>query len=473
MSKRTIIIILGGIALLLLLLVSGVVVVDMLVKGSKDTSSNSSVQRVELPGELTILYTCDTRGHIEPCGCSSGMAGGISRRLNYLAASRPAHSLLVDVGDVVAGPRDWERLEFEYLLRGYSMMNYDAVNLGHREAMLTSDQLREFKNKYDRFVSANLATESGELIFDPYRIVEITPGAPVGIIGVMGAGIQESEIGKGLRIIPPAEAIARWLPEIKSKTDFIVLLAFCTEEEIRALADQFFEINVIVGGKILQPTGDPLAYNKSTVVLITDKGKGIGRLELSRNESNSWTSKNDIVRLEETMPTDDRMTGLIDDYKALLKEMDIEPHREEEDEGLTSIASARSATADRYVGEKSCTECHPKAVEAWSQSKHAHAYQTLQSKDQQYNPRCLECHTVGYGASDGYTNERLTAHLQNVSCESCHGRGDLHAKAHASPESTASAPKMKTSSCTVCHDLDNSPSFQFDSYWAKIIHGKD
>ena len=32
------------------------------------------------PEVFSIFYTCDTSGHIEPCGCVGGMAGGISRR---------------------------------------------------------------------------------------------------------------------------------------------------------------------------------------------------------------------------------------------------------------------------------------------------------------------------------------------------------------------------------------------------------
>ena len=93
------------------------------------------------PPELfSIFYTCDTSGHIEPCGCVGGMAGGISRRQTYLSQTHPMDYLLVDAGDVTAGYRPWELLELEYILKGYDDMGYHAVNIGHREALIKYDR---------------------------------------------------------------------------------------------------------------------------------------------------------------------------------------------------------------------------------------------------------------------------------------------------------------------------------------------
>ena len=72
---------------------------------------------------LSIFYTCDTSGHIEPCRCASGMAGGISRRRAYMLENAPGEYLLVDAGNVAAGPREWEVLELEYILRGYDTID--------------------------------------------------------------------------------------------------------------------------------------------------------------------------------------------------------------------------------------------------------------------------------------------------------------------------------------------------------------
>src|SRR5438876_1891933 len=178
------------------------------------------------PESLAIFYTCDTRGHIDPCGCSSGMAGGIARRKTFLDAHRAGPHLLVDAGDLTAGPREWELLEFEYLLKGYEQMGYDAVNAGHREAALGLERLLKAKAACGKLVSANLVNEKGEPVLAPYRIVARPGSGAVGIIGVVDDKVSGMELGKGLKILPPLDAIARYLPELKRQTAFIVLLAF-------------------------------------------------------------------------------------------------------------------------------------------------------------------------------------------------------------------------------------------------------
>jgi hypothetical protein len=39
------------------------------------------------------------------------------------------------------------------------------------------------------------------------------------------------------------------LPQLKGKADAIVLMAFADEEKLRAIARDFYEIDVILGGK--------------------------------------------------------------------------------------------------------------------------------------------------------------------------------------------------------------------------------
>jgi hypothetical protein len=84
----------------------------------------------------------------------------------------------------------------------------------------------------------------------------------------------------------------------------------------------------------------------------------------------------------------------------------------------------------------------------------------------------MRCHTVGYMASDGYVNQELTAHLKDVSCEACHGRGDYHNKLMAGQNIAGKKAVMKTPRCLQCHDKENSPYFDAGRYWEKIAHDK-
>lgn len=420
------------------------------------------------PPVFSVFYTCDTRGHIEPCGCASGMAGGLSRRQTYLREDLPRDYLLVDAGDVTAGAREWERLELEYILKGYHQMGYHAVNLGIRELSLTAGQLVEMKTRFGGLVSANVMGPEGNPICQPYVVVELSNGYRCGITGIVDDRLEADQIGTDLRVKSPAEALTRIIPELKQKVEYLVLLAFADETQMKALAQQFFELDLIVGGQVQKASADPIRENRSAIVFNTDKGKAVGRLDVISREG-SWDLRNRFRTLEEDMTPDPQIVTLMEDYKQQLRTRDFRPVKDDVD-GLSSISARRSKTANRYVGPATCKECHPASYDTWLHSKHAHAFATLEEKGHQYNPRCLKCHTVGYMASDGYINQRLTPDLLNVSCESCHGRGHYHNKAMAQETPPAKPVLMKLTKCLTCHDEDNSPEFEEEKYWEEIAH---
>jgi hypothetical protein len=421
------------------------------------------------PAMFSVFFTCDTQGHIEPCGCTSGMAGGISRRQTYLVQNRVRDFLLVDAGDVTAGPREWELLELEYILKGYEKMGYHAVNIGRREASLSFEDLQKIKAQYSKLVSANVVGPGGKLVADPYVIVTLSSGYRCGIIGVLDETGGLDLLGKGIEVTGAAEAISRYLPELRKKCDYVVLLAFADENRMKALARQFFEIDVIVGGDVQKASADPLRENRSVIVFNTDKGKAVGRLDVEHREDGPWQYSSSFHRIAESMKKDAVIAAIEDQYKQQLKERDFRPVKDDA-EHLSSISAARSAQADHYAGGRACESCHPLEQTIWEKSKHAQAFATLEVKGDQYNPRCLKCHTVGYMASDGYINERLTPNLKAVSCEACHGRGFQHIQLKQSKKVDAKRDIMKSPACETCHDSENSPQFDRQKYWKEIEH---
>merc|ERR1711969_163211 len=79
-----------------------------------------------------------------------------------------------------------------------------------------------------------------------------------------------------------------------------------------------------------------------------------------------------------------------------------------------------------YTGSDVCGVCHELELESWHYTKHANAYDSLVPPGAERNPECIGCHVVGFGAPGGYTIEDTPAHLEDVSCENCHGRGGPH-----------------------------------------------
>ena len=76
---------------------------------------------------------------------------------------------------------------------------------------------------------------------------------------------------------------------------------------------------------------------------------------------------------------------------------------------------------------------------------------------------CLVCHTTGYVWIGGYDDRPPANKLRNVQCEACHGYGTLHRR-------DGSMRQEARESCVTCHDQENSPEFDYGTYWAKIAH---
>ncbi len=303
---------------------------------SRDPIAQIDQSPVSPPDAITIFYTCDTRGHISPCNCTAGVAGGLARRKTFVSQQRSGDALLVDAGNLTAGGRLWELLELDYILRGYMEIGYDAVNAGKREAGLPAATLKELNAKYPFFVSANVHDANGDLIFLAYRVITLKSGYRAAVIGVLDDTLLPDEVGDGVTIAPPEEAIAKALPKAREDADFIVLLAFASEQTMKSFAERFFEISAIVGGDVEQPSGDAIAANKSTLVYVTDNGKSVGRLNLRYVGGQYIAEKNSITMLLDNVSDDPAIAALV----AELNQKQVEnnyPAKKDDEDGLSSI----------------------------------------------------------------------------------------------------------------------------------------
>ena len=295
---------------------------------------------VPAPDSLSIFYTCDTRGHINPCNCSAGVAGGLPRRMSFLKQQITGDALIVDAGNLTAGTRPWELLELEYILRGYQKIGYHAANIGRREAGLPLATLKDLARRYPFLVSANITDKQGLRVFPAYHVVTLKGGYRAAIIGVLTNTLLSDEIGEGVAIAPPEEAIAKILPEARAESDLVVLIAFTDEQTMKNLADHFFEISVIVGGDVEQPSGDAVRHNKSTLVYITEKGKSVGRLDLRYVGGNYVAEANVITTLLDNIPDDMEMTALVNEMQQKQVENNY-PVKKDDEDGLTSVSGGQ------------------------------------------------------------------------------------------------------------------------------------
>ena len=119
-----------------------------------------------------------------------------------------------------------------------------------------------------------------------------------------------------------------------------------------------------------------------------------------------------------------------------------------------------------FVGSRSCQPCHEQAFEQWNATAHAQSVTTLRDAQKDGDAACQSCHVTGAGVTGGFAGLRQTPHLAHVGCESCHGPGRGHIDA---PQRAYGTVDIAT--CTGCHDMKNSPEFDYYAYLPRVVHG--
>jgi hypothetical protein len=425
------------------------------------------------PVDLPLYFTCDTRGRLEPCGCFTGQFGGLTRLKTVLDAEAPAGALRLDVGDAIGGREDYDLIEYGYILRAFAAMKYDALNIGHREARLTSTQLQQIKRASRvPILSANLLDKAtGKRIFEPYRIVE-RGGFRIAVIGVVDpAGLNE-DVGAGLEVAGMESTLSQLLKEVTAKSDLVVLLAFTDEASLARLAQQFFEIQIVLGGKVSQPAQQLKRENRSLVYFVTNESRALGLLRLRLQDGSPLAAtRNEIRLLHDQIPQDASFRALAREYRDEIRRTALavdNPTNAAADmvPGVRTVAS--------YVGSQRCVECHDAAGALWARSAHAKAFAVLVQRQADADPKCVGCHTIGFGSVSGYRREFGAEKMVNVGCESCHGPGSLHVRQREGDSSVSfNYRPLGAGDCQKCHYGEFSRPFHWDEFWSPIRHGKE
>jgi len=410
---------------------------------------------------VTLIVSGDTAGWIVPCGCTSNQSGGLLRRGTFVADRREGEQVIVaDAGGAPGGTSDYQRMKFEAILRGELIMGIAAHNLGAPEAALGPDVLRPIESDLQvPFVSANLRDPQGRLVTSACRIVE-AGGRKIAFIGVLTARQKIS----GCQIDDPRDAILSTIESMKDKPDQIVVLAWLPEAELRDLAAALPEVDAVIGG----PTGQslpPEVTGPTLVASATNKGKFLACVTIPASGRRPASWGGEVVELSERFADDHRQSENLGVFRQALAAADFSALST----GLGSPMSAGPGPdAHKIAGSQSCQACHIDEYQAWRDSRHAHAWETLVRESSHVDPECQRCHTTGYGLSGGFESIARSAERTAVGCESCHGPSQRHVE---HPESKKT-PLAARDACQRCHDRENSPQFEFADYWEQIIHGR-
>lgn len=427
-----------------------------LLLGVTMTSCDSQAQATS--ARATIIYSGNLDGELEPCGCSeAGDLGGILRRASKIEELRKQqpHLFLISSGSLLANASPRDRLKSEYILKGIATMNYDAIGLQWRDLAYGVDFLNTTPLPW---VVTNWKKSD---TFSPWRHIEHgdVELAFFTWLDPEGSPFRQMK-GNHNPVNSDTKQLQKALQKAKQKGMLTVLTIPLPLEQAAKLVT-LDTVDILIVKSAYEEYGKPRQQGKTLVLQPGSRGMRLGQVDLKiDNNGNivSWQHK--VIPLPESIPDAPSLKAWYDKYNARVKAA-----------YLASVEQRKQQQSGKspYTGSEACQSCHEKAYETWSKSLHANAFERLEEVGKSFDPDCITCHTVGFEQPGGYIDARLTMHLLNVQCESCHGAGKAHVESQGKkPTPNADWPKEKI--CNQCHTQPHSPEFNFDSYWARIAH---
>ncbi len=366
--------------------------------------------------------------------------------------------VLLDSGNFSANPTAEGNAATEVLLDAMGMLGYSAANVGERDVRAGYDSFERRASKA-RFpmISANIVrSDSKQPVIPPSVVIEASSpsgrrSVRVGVIGLVRFNPifrKDGPEGSELEIVHPSEVLGREIEKLRGqKVDLVILLAALHRDDARMIVRAHPGVDFVVGSYGGVYTTEREGEGGAWVLYAGNQGKQIGETRIFFGEDGREPEVvNKLHYLGDIYPADPEMQKFVND-------------------SMRGIAKKETEAGAAYAGSEACMQCHPAVREQWAATRHARAFATLRSEEDRETPACLKCHTTGFEREGGFTSSRATPQLAEVGCESCHGAGRDHI---ARPARGYGAVGITT--CQSCHDLENSPNFDYYSYLERIVH---
>ncbi len=414
--------------------------------------------------ELVIIYTGDSGGEVESCGCSALAYGGLARRaslVNVIRANHPA-AVFVDTGDFFSpNVGEQDRLKNEITAEAYGAFTYDAVNLGEDDFNFGAAFLERLVETHRiPVISANIFSEDGKTIAPTAKVIS-RGDLKVGVVGFLNPEVVASKGLGGATVKPYKKPLAEATRTLAAEADVIICLAHVGNvEKARGFAARCpEEIDVVVAGHRGGRTPQAENVGGRWMVYTRSRNRYVGILKLTLDASgNVVAAENHILPVTRETVKDEATQALVEKYHAAVRKL-------VEEKKLLKPPEEIPPAGFIYVGSSVCAGCHPLQTKRWRDTAHAAAYDSLAGAKREMDPECVACHVTGYGFRGGFLSAEHTPDRLGVGCEECHGPGEGHAQSPAIKNRPLAA-----ATCTRCHDEERSPAFDYGKYYGAVKH---
>lgn len=296
----------SGLKLSVLLVISCILLAGC--KSAKNIVGTNS-NNIDKVKKVSVLHTNDMHGSYMPFTTTldnataqtgdsidnlmrfekEGKIGGMAWMATAIKSIRKEkgndHIILLDGGDTFSDDQLGNLTKGEAMILMMNKLNYDLMVLGNHDFDYSLERTHELENMANfPMRAANIIDqETGSPIFqDPYIILERGDLK----IGLLPIGYRNTPLTgnskniKGLKFIKGIEAVDKYLPELKTKADIIVLLSHEGMAVDKIIAEKINGIDLIIGAHSHDVIEPPIKINQTYVVQALSDAAVLGETEM-------------------------------------------------------------------------------------------------------------------------------------------------------------------------------------------------
>ena len=407
-------------------------------------------------GRMTLIYSANLDGELEPCGCSDeGNLGGIKRRASLLSHIREqdASVVVVSAGGLLSAEGAGDQLKSEYILKGFATLDYDAIGLQWRDLAYGAEFVQQEKLPW---VVSNWHDDS----LSAARVIE-KAGQRIAFFTWLDPAASPLRKMQGSHALAQGSAaeLNKALAQARQRGELTLLTTSLEAEDVAGLLD-LAQVDILIERSAYEVFAEPRRLGQTLVLKAGSRGMRLGRLDLEIADGRIDNWRHEVLPMPDTIADAPQLSAWYEEYNAAVKADYLK---------VVEVRKAQRSGDSPFAGEEVCQACHVDKHKTWSASQHAIAYEDLEAVGKAFDPECIACHVVGFNQPGGFFDINITGHLMGVQCESCHGAGRDHAQS-AGRKPVANKKWAPQQMCAQCHVQKHSPGFDFGSYWPKIAH---
>lgn len=275
---------------------------------------------------LTLIQINDTHSYLEshneifyegkhPVFRKAGGYARIQAFLKELRKHGPVVTL--DNGDTIHGTYEAVATKGWNMVPILNEMGISAMTL-HWDIGYGPENLKQIGKelRYPILAINAYAEDTDELIFEPYRIMEVE-GVSIGIIGIANSSIDKTmpkSFSEGIYLTLGNEELPKYVAELKKKNvQIIVLLSHLGFPKDIKLVSEVEGIDICLSGHTHNRIESSVQIGNTTVIQSGAHGSFLGKLEIAFAEGRIAAIDHQLVPITEDMPEDPALKAMIEE----------------------------------------------------------------------------------------------------------------------------------------------------------------